>query len=154
MFQIFDIYLFVGKNIKNWYGLKSRFVWFFFLRDSETLPQMPVGLRALLHCRENDIFLHLSETFIDWSMFIYCKIVERSSGSNSLLKKKRKKIPSFWIQSTFPSYQIITCPVCLDTLCNWTTKTFKPAEIDIIFQLFAQASVWCTDLDLIWICNL
>ena len=82
------LYIFVGKNIKNWFDLKSRFVWLF-------KPLRPSSANAswtLLHCRENDISLHLSETFIDWSMFIYCKIVERSIESNPLLKKKRKQI--------------------------------------------------------------
>ena len=127
--------------------MKSRFVWLFKpLRDSSANPRW-----ALLHRGENDISLHLSETFIDWSMFINCKIVERSIGSNPLERKEKNL--SFWIQSTFPSYQIITCPVCLDTLCNWTTKTSYRFQTSRDWYHF---STFCTDkcLDLIWICNL
>ena len=71
----------------------------------------------------------------------------------STFKKERGKNLCFWIQSTFPSYQIITCPVCLDTLCNWTTKTSYRFQTSRDWYHF---STFCTDkcLDLIWICNL
>ena len=112
------LYIFVDKNIKNWYGLKSRFVWFF-LRDSETLPRMPVGLcctagKMIFFCT----WVKLSSTDLCSSTAKFWNWVHQST-----LKKEKEKDLSFWIQSTFPSYQIITCPVCLDTLCNWTTKT-------------------------------
>ena len=149
----FYLYIFVDKNIKNWYGLKSRFVWFF-LRDSETLPRMPVGLcctagKMIFLCT----WVKLSSTDLCSSTAKFWNWVHQST-----LKKEKEKDLSFWIQSTFPSYQIITCPVCLDTLCNWTTKTSYRFQTSRDWYHF---STFCTgeclehwDLDLIWISNL
>ena len=91
------LYIFVGKNIKNWFDLKSRFVWLF----KPLRPSSANASWALLHCRENFIFFALEWNF---HRLIYVHLLQNCGKIHwiqSSFKKEKETNLSFWIQSTF-----------------------------------------------------